>query len=149
MSVSKGPTYRVAMFNLIKSVMPGAPNGVLVQYGSVSDSDVDDIVLVQTVSAPSSGFADALGAGRMFEVLDLDITISCARGGNASQQIASERAWSLLALIETAVRVDITLGGLFIKCVRTKAIEAETQPDDEMAGRYGDLHVIFSAETRI
>jgi hypothetical protein len=149
MSVSKGPAFRAAMFTLIKTAMPGAPSGVLVQYGSVPDSDVDDIVLVQTVSAPSSGFADALGAGRMFEVLDLDITITCARGDNASQQLASERAWSLLALIETAVRADVTFAGLLISCVRTKAIEAETQPDDEMTGRYGDLHVIFSAETRI
>lgn len=152
MSVSKAPAYRAAMFTLIKTALVGQAE-VEINYGLISPSKPDDLVLISAVG--KSGQFKAIGAQSIDEYLDLRITISCARGGDdlvngvSTQQIASERAWALLALVETRVRSDVTLGGLVNWCICSRAEEIESQEEDGIKDRYADITATFTAQTRI
>ena len=153
MSASKAPVFRSTMFTLIKSALAGNP-AVQITYGSVPPSEPDDFILIRPVKKRSN-FA-SIGAGTLDENLDLPIVISCFRGGDditsgiPTQQIASERAWALLALIEARVRTDISLGiAQPFWVIQSSTEEAETTPDEETQGRLAELTVTFSATTRI
>jgi hypothetical protein len=141
------------MFTLIKAAL-AAQSDTEIAYGSIRVSETQDFVLLRAVTARSK-FSDAVGAQRMAEYLDLDILISCDRGGDdfingvPTQQIASERAWALLALIETRLRTDVTLTGLVYWTFRSSAREVETNPDDSFAGRFSEVTATFTAETKI
>lgn len=155
MSASKAPVFRAAMSALIKTALAGQTE-VGITFGSVPASEPDDMVFIKRVISRKD-FA-SIGAGTLKEFLDLDVVINCFRGGDdivaatgqSTQQVASERAWALLALIETRVRTDITLGlaqPFWVLTSRTD--EVETNPDEEIAGRYSELTATFTAETRI
>lgn len=153
MSASKAPVFRSTMFALIKSAL-AAQTTVQITYGSVPASLPDDFVLIRPVTKRSN-FAN-IGAGTLDEYLDLPVVISCFRGGDditgglPTQQISSERAWALLALIEARVRTDITLGiAQPFWVIQSKTDESETTPDEDTAGRLAELTVTFTAETRI
>lgn len=153
MSASKAPVFRSTMFALVKTAL-AAQVDVEIAYGSLRTSDSADCVLVRSVI--KRGDFASIGAGSLKEFLDLELLISCERGGDdvvngvPTQQTASERAWALLALIEARVRTDITLGITQpFWVLAAKAQEIETQEDDAYAGRFTDLAVTFSAETRI
>lgn len=155
MSASKAPVFRSTMFALIKTAL-AAQVGVEITYGSIPTSGADDFILIRSIT--KRGDFASLGAGSLKEFLDLDIIISCARGGDdtvastgqSTQQIASERAWALLALIEARVRTDITLGiAQPFWVIVAKAQEIETTPDESVTGREAEITVTFTAETRI
>lgn len=93
-----------------------ADPSVLVVYGEPSTEIPDDVIAVtdtERKTAPTQ-LVGSGAAGWLFENYEQTVVISCVLGGDdpGTQQQVEARAYQLLAVVEVAVRVDPSLGGL-------------------------------------
>ena len=145
---SAAPAFKAAVFAACKSIY-AAP--IQVCYGHPGMDLEPDIVSVGDVRVTAT--QPVMSAARpREEVLELDVTFSCYRGGGPeAQQPVTERAYALLALLEEYARNDAQI--TFASSVRRALVvshemtEANT-PELLAAGRSTQIVATIRAEAR-
>lgn len=109
MADSTAPAVKAYLLSLFRQ--QAALTGVNVEWAApIKDEDyTSDIIWLGDVDPYSQEFLN-LGAGRVEEEYDIEITAQAYVAGN-DPQFTEERAWTLRASIVTALRADKTLGG--------------------------------------
>lgn len=129
-----------------------AATDVLVSFGHPGQNQPDDIVGfldMRTEQEPA-----AFGTKRpRWEMLELDVLISCYRGGGPDQEkVVSDRAYALLAVLEDAVHKGIgtTVGMTVMECFLARTTsDGRTNPDEIAKGRTIEVLATFQAKARI
>ena len=142
---STAPAAKAWLFGQLQSTLTADPASVLeVSYASRVDMDnsPDDQVwmggIVNRVVSPLA-LVGNLGQDALQEQYDLEVRISCYRGGD-SGDIAEARAWALAGQVETVARTDPTFGGLLYMSRPNMSSSGTDWSDEENAnGRIADL----------
>lgn len=105
-----------AIFTTAVATVPApAPDqaGMLVQYGEPGPYQPDDIVSVGDVkrNVTPHNIVGTGGAGALNENYVVEYWVDVFRGGDQPEYV-TERAYTILGALETAVRNDPSLGGL-------------------------------------
>lgn len=148
---SVAPAFKDAFIVIANSIWNQASSAVLVSFGHPGQNQPDDIVGfldVRTEQDPAT-----FGTNRSREeVIELDVLVSCRRGGGPEvEKTTSDAAYALLALIENYVRTtDTTVGGTVRECflIRTTSVGA-TDPRELAQGRTIEITATFQARARI
>jgi len=125
------PAVKAALVAAITAAV-GDP-AVLVCYGPPGTYAPDDIIFVGDVkrTVVAHAFVGTGAAGAFAEDYDVDVNLRSYRGGGSEQAaVADARAWALVAFVDSAVRADLSLGGLVVK--------AEPATADSVLGYDGD-----------
>lgn len=125
---------------------------VLVCYGHPGIQQPDDIVSVGRVTSTQEPGPMSNTNRSRTNTLTVDLTISIFRRGGADQeQVAGDRAYSLLSAVEEYVRVtDTTVGGTVMWCFLTShTSDGATDPTLLTQGRCIEITATFTAYTRI
>lgn len=144
---SKAPLVKKALYVACQSLYP-LP--IKVSYGHPGQNQPDDIVAVMRVTQAND--LSTMGNSRhRDEVLDVTVTVSCWSGTD-DQSIVTERAYSLLGLLEDYLQnTDPNLGGLCIKAARVVSHElVETEDDEDLSmGRLAEIAAVVRCTCRI
>lgn len=97
MTTSAGKAAKAALITDLQTLFP-APT--LIAYGFPGTYLPDEIVAVRGVTSDRE-FGPMSTQRKLTETLAIDLVVSVASGGPDSQQAATERAWDMLATIET------------------------------------------------
>lgn len=147
-SISGAPTFKVALHDVAQTLFG---DNVWVTYGLPAFDSFDDIVSFAETSSESS--PATLGTRRQREEqLTQNVIFYCYRAGGQEQElVVMQRAYELLALLETQVRVtDTTVGGTVRECFLTAhASDAATDTSILANGRLHVLTATFTAKNRI
>lgn len=146
-------TFKNNFYDAVAALMAaGADTGyVMVCFGQPGTFDPDDIVSVGRVSEQQTEATISTNRTRN-ETIQLEVQISCYRGGGPEmERVCSDRAYELLRMIETQVRVtDTTVGGSVWWCFLASHDSAgATDPALLGQGRTIDITAIFEARARI
>lgn len=147
--MSAAPAVKAALFAMLNTAY--AAEAVRVTYGHPGRPDDADIVAAMDVWGEQEWAAMRAGGATREESLLLSVALSCyVGGGPEAQQPATERAYALLAILETALRADPTLGGTVRSAglLSHEMVEA-TSPEVLTRGRVTDISAIVRAVTRI
>lgn len=141
------------LFEAVRDLMADGPDTgyVLVSFGHPGTLDPDDIVSFARVSE-TQDFATVSTNRTRNEIITLEVEISCYRaGGPEVEQVASDRAYELLRMIETQVRVtDTTVGGTVWWCfLASHDSTGSTDPARIETGRNIDITAVFEGRARI
>lgn len=146
------PTLRAALVSVIETAL-AAETEVLVSYGHPGPVDAADIVAVMA-SEPDE--PQTIGPMRTTphtreESVRTTVTVSCWRGGGREvQQTVTERAFTLVALIESALRADVTLSGTVrMAQVVGVALFDATDPETLANGRVSEVEMSIRTQARI
>ena len=151
MASSVAPALKAGLVAMLRTAFASDP-AVLVSYGHPGPTSAPDIVGVMGVAADQSVATLAATQPRE-ESLRVTVLVSCfVGGGDGAQQAATERAYALLALVESALRTDPTVAGI----VRKSQVESHDLAEDiapaaagTPIGRVAELAVVLRAEARI
>lgn len=137
----------------VRDLMAAGPDTayVLVAFGQPGTFDPDDIVSIARVSEQQTEATISTNRTRN-ETITLEVLISCYRGGGPEmEQVASDRAYQLLRMIETQVRVtDTTVGGTCWWCfLQSHESAGATDPALIDQGRTIEITAMFEARARI
>ena len=149
MSTSSAATLKAALYSVCQTLY--ANSEVFVSYGHPGTVNVNDIVSIGRVSGRQD-YATMSPSRSREEELTLEVMYSVFRGGDMSQeQVAVERAYALLAQLETYCRTtDTTLGGVVRWCMLTDhSCESSADPDIVTVGRIAELTATFTAHVRL
>lgn len=150
MASSKGKIVKANLFTLCQTLYASP---ILVSYGLPATDQPNDIVALNDAGTADqetgTQVAQTLGTPRSREeTIYVSILISSWRG-TTDQQLVTERAFDLMALLEDAIRADPTLLG----AVRESNIDSwsltETDYADLPQGRYAEIAVTVRARHRI
>lgn len=148
-TVSAAPAFKNALVTLIRTAINDST--VLVTYGHPGLEVADDMVGVQKIT--SQQVIANMGARRSREeTLTAEVIVSCYRGGGPEvEQVAGDRAYQLLGLIEQYVRVtDTTVGGTVRDCfLISHDSQGATDPALIAEGRVIEITATFEAHARI
>lgn len=109
MASSVAPVLKSGLVTMLTTAFADEPT-VRVSYGHPGLAPEPDLVGVMGVLTEQE--TATLGNRSREETLRVAVTVSCAVGGGPeAQQAATERAYALLADIESALRTDPTVGG--------------------------------------
>jgi hypothetical protein len=147
---SVAPAFKDAFVSAATTLWTGTD--VLVSFGHPGQSQPDDIVGfldVRTEQDPAT-----FGTNRSREeVLEIDVLVSCYRGGGPDmEKVVSDRAYELLGQLESAVHygAGTTVGATVRECflLRTSST-GRTEPTELAAGRTIEITATFQAKARI
>jgi hypothetical protein len=147
------PDLKNAFHAMAKRVMAATADTqeVQVDFGTPGSYAAWDIIKIGRVSARQD--PATLGTNRSREQsLEIEVTISCYRGGGADQeQVCSDRAYQLLRLLADEVHHgDTTLGGVVRWCfLASDESDGATDPADVANGRTIAIVATFAAAARI
>ena len=136
--VSTAPAAKAWLFGQLSTVITSnGENTVQVLYDNITDSTYapDEVVFVGDITNRRlDGLALVGGEGpsAFTETYDLNVVISVYRSGSRPQE-ATERAWALLASVETVTRTDPTFGGL-LTFSKPRDTSSQVTPSDNGAG---------------
>ena len=146
---SNAPAVKAALKALLTSAFAADP-AVGVSYGHPGPDPRDDLIAVMGVTGeqePGPMRPNPLREER----LRATVIVSCfVGGGPEAQQPATDRAYALLAAIETALRGDLTLGGLVRRAdlVEHELVEDESEPP-ATPGRIAEISAVIATEARV
>lgn len=146
-------TFKNNFFTSVQALMAAGPDTayVLTCFGQPGTLEPEDIVSFGRLSVNQTSATISPNRTRD-EMLTLDVDISCYRGGGPEmEQVASDRAYELLRMIEQQVRVtDTTVGGTVRWCFLTSHDSTgATDPAMLEQGRAIDITATFTALARI
>ncbi len=145
---SKAPAAKAAVYAACASLFS---DPVQVVYGHPGTNQEDDIVAVRGVRSLQD--VATMGTGRAREeTLEIEVVFSCYRGGGEeAQQVATERAYALLGLLEDHLQTtDYTLGGVVRLARVTESTLAESDDPDVLAmGRVAEIAATVTCQVRI
>lgn len=146
---SAAPAAKAALVSMMTTAL--SAQSVRVFYGHpgfIPDGDI--VAVTNVIGEQEPGPLRAAPATRE-ETLRLIVVVSCYRGGGTgAQQAATERAFALLALVESAIRTDVTLGGT-VRMAQVESFELD-EPDDPdilAKGRVAEISVVVRASQRV
>lgn len=146
---SAAPAFKTALVAAIKTAINDP--AVLITYGHPGQELADDMVGVNKITSGQAPATMSTNRTRE-ETLTAEVIVSCYRGGGQeAEQVAGDRAYYLLGLIENHVRaVDTTLGGVVRECALTSHdSEGATDPALTAEGRVIEIAAVFTAKFRI
>lgn len=151
MAASAGPAVKSALVSALTTAYAVSDPTVLVTYGHPGVVVVPDIVAVMGVEAEQDPGPMRVSPATREERLSVSVVLSAyVGGGQEAQRTVTERAYALLAVLETALRADITLGGVCRKAQLTSYVLAEPDDPDTLAlGRVAEIAAVVAVETRI
>lgn len=138
-----------AIYEIGKLVLPAE---VHVAFGHPGQAQIEDVFTpTDTTSEQVPGPMSASARQRKETIVQTVIVRSFRAGGPEQEQIASDRAYYLLGLVENHIRKnDPTLGGLVEWCFLTSTSAAGALDPQLLAqGRLIMLGAEFTAEARI
>ncbi len=145
---SKVPLVKAALLTVCQSLYA---QPIQVAYGHPGTDLEDDIVSIQ--GARSSQDIATLATTRpREETVDIDVVFSCFRGGGPEvQQVATERAYALLGLLEDYLKTtDYTLSGTArLARVTSHDLMESDDPDLLALGRISEVTAVVTAQVRI
>lgn len=145
---STAPRVKVALLAELQSLYT-AP--VQVVYGPPGTDQEDDIVCVGNARS-TQDLATMSPQRRREETLDVDVIVSCFRGGGIeSQQPVTERAYELLAELEDHLQgAGYDLGGT-VRLARVTSHELVEAADPEILvkGRVSEITATVTCHVRI
>jgi hypothetical protein len=154
---SQAPALKAAFVTAIGGLTGITGTPTLVCYGEPGKYQPDDIIAVTDVS--STHVIATLGANRRREeTLTATVVVSCYRGGDdatgATQQLTTERAWTLTGLIVDYVQVtDPTISGTVRGLtgeITHDLVEGFAQSADGInSGRIAEITTTFTFFARI
>jgi hypothetical protein len=136
--VSTVPAAKTWLIGQLQTALTEDPTATMtVQYGpfAYADNNPDDMVWLGDADRQAEPWTLTGGLTiplSMKETYDLTVNVSCYRGGDQSQTV-EDRAWALIAEIETVVRTDPTFGGLLISSYPSQAV-ATVGWDEKFSG---------------
>lgn len=143
--------FKDAFVAIAETIWVPATSAVLVSFGHPGQSQPDDIVGFLDVRTEQD-FATLGTARERNEIIQLDVLVSCYRGGGPeAEKVASDRAYELLGLLEASVRTtNITVGGTVMECwlISTDS-SGRTDPNEIANGRTIEVTATFQARARI
>lgn len=145
---SKAPTVKAALFAQLGSLYSSP---VQVCFGHPGTYLADDIVSVAGVRSRQDVSTMSPQRTRE-EELDVDVVFSSYRGGGPEvQQVVTERAYALLALLEDYLKTtDYTLGGTVrLARVTSHDLAESDDPDVLAAGRVAEITATVTCQVRI
>ncbi|ALV45828.1 hypothetical protein MB46_10385 [Arthrobacter alpinus] len=128
-----------------------ATQDVLVCFGLPGTFTPEDIIAFGRISSDQETATMSSNRSRE-EVITLEVTISCFRGGGEeSELVAAERCYELLRMIERYARMtDTTIGGTVRECFLTSHTSDGATPGDvASAGRVIEVTATFTARVRV
>lgn len=147
MATSIIPAAKAALKATLDTALAG--QGVAVFYGLPYTNRPNELVAV--ANARESQEPRSLGNVSRTSNAELDIVVSVSYGGgDGQQQVVTERAFAVLALVEAALRSDPTLGSTVI-AAQPGEIELVETDDEEAAaaGRFADITVTVLVAARL
>jgi hypothetical protein len=149
---SAAAAFKDAFVALAEGIWNQTSSPVLVSFGHPGQKQPDDIVGFLDVRTEQDPATFGTNRGRE-EVLEIDVLVSCYRGGGPAQEkVASDRAYELLGLLEAAVHygVGTTVGSTVRECflIRTTS-DGRTDPNEIAKGRTIEVLATFQARARI
>lgn len=108
-------------------------------YDSAPDHETEnDVIAVCGVRRTVQPMA-LVGSGAQFwrqESYSIEVLIDCFQGGaDGAMEAVNQRAYELLALVETAVRQDPSLGGIAIQAAPSSSDSTPSWDDTHMGAR--------------
>lgn len=151
-SATRAAAFKAAMVAAMRTLVT-ANDGVLVVYGQPGQQvlNYNDVVSFEDLTSDQSPANLSTNRARE-EILALTVVVESFRaGGPEQEQVASDAAYALLALLERHVRVtDTTVGGTVRDCFLTShRSQGFTAPEDLVQGRVCVVEAIFTAHVRI
>jgi len=141
--------FKQAFYDAAVDLLAGDSVGV--SFGHPGTNQTNDIVAFLGVRVEQDPATFGTNRSRE-EVLTLTVVISCYRGGGAAlEKVCSDRAYELLRILETYVRVtDTTLGGVVRHCFLTAhESDGATDPRSLAKGRTIEIAAVFTAHARV
>lgn len=126
----------------------GAP--LMVSYDEPGKNQPNDIVAVRSLKRrlDAGGMVGSMGAGAVYDTVELDVVASVFRGGDIAQA-CFERACDLVDVIVSVVRADPSMGGL-VTVARVADIDIpEAGWTENHAGRLTEAVVTVTASAFI
>lgn len=145
---STAPQVKLALLAELEALY-SAP--VQVVYGPPGPDQEDDIVCVGNARS-SQDLATMSPQRRREETLDIDVIVSCYRGGGIeSQQPVTERAYALLADLEDHLQgAGYDLGGVVrLARVTSHELVEAADPDVLAKGRVSEITATVTCHVRI
>lgn len=144
--------FKTAFFEAVRDLMANdsATPHVLVSFGAPASLEPEDVIGIMAISSEQN--VATLGNRSREEMLTLEVLVSCFRGGGGDmEQIASDRAYLLLGMIEQYARLtDTTFGGTVRQCFLTGHESlGHTLPEFLERGRVIEITARFQAFARI
>lgn len=148
-----GDAFKFNLFSAVKDLMANGTDtqNVLVVYGYPDMYVPEDVIEFSTITSNQTPGAISTNRARD-EVLTLEVFITCQRGGGQEMElVCAQRAFQLLRMIETQVRVtDTTVGGTVRWCFLTQYQSAgHTDPAVIEQGRAIEISATFTAQARV
>ncbi len=145
--------FKKAFYSAVKTLMAEdyETEHVYVVFGQPATYQPDDIISFGRITIGQDAATMSTNRSRE-ETLTVEVTISCARGGDEDAEIAcSERCYELLRMIERYVRMtDTTVGGTVRQCFLTSHESDGSTPEEFLEqGRVIDVTATFTASARI
>ena len=145
---SSAPRVKLALLAELEALY-AAP--VQVVYGPPGPDQEDDIVCVGNARS-NQDLATMSPQRRREETLDVDVIVSCYRGGGTeSQQSVTERAYALLADLEDHLQgAGYDLGGVVrLARVTSHELVEAADPDVLAKGRVSEITAVVTCHVRI
>ena len=149
--MSAAPAIKAALVTMLTAAF-ASDTAVLVSYGHPGPSVDADLVIVGSIVGAQEFAAMKASHRSREETLGIAITISVSMGGGPeAQQPVTERAFALLASLESALETDTTIAGTCRGLSHLESFEAVESDDPEILalGRVTEIDVVFRAEARI
>lgn len=148
MTTSGGPDFKDAFVAVAETLWAGTD--VQVAFGHPGMTMADDLVVFGAVTSEQN--PATMGQRSREEILTLEVVVSVYRGGGPEmEKVTSDRAYELLAQLETYARVtDTTITGSVRHCfLASYSSTGVTDPNVLAAGRETDITAQFVAAVRI
>lgn len=126
MADSTVPAVKAALVTLID----GTTSGVTVTWAAPTDEEDYVAEMIWLGDVEHTDEFGALGGQRIDESYEVEIVVQVYQEGDDAQA-CEERAWVLRAAVVTAIRADLTLGGILNKWAGTFPTRMETRPADK------------------
>ena len=124
---------------------------ILVYYGDLTTDAPDDIIQIGTTVRRQMRPREFIGSyqGQAFlETYDIQCLVS-AWSGSADPVAITQRAYTLLGYLETAVRTDPTLGGNDLEAHPSNTAGGQPEWTDSPTGRLVTINASISVQTLI
>lgn len=144
--------FKLAFFQAATDIMASDPDteNVVVTYGWPGSFAPND--LISFLGIKSEQEAASISRRSRDETLELEVSISCYRGGGQEQElVTAQRAFQLLRMLEAYCRnTDPTVGGTVMWCFLTgHESSGHTDPALIEDGRTNEIVARFTARARI
>lgn len=108
-------------------------------YDSAPDHETENDIIAVCGARRTVESMALVGSGAQFwrqEHYSIEVMIDCFQGGaNGAMEAVNQRAYALLALVETAVRQDPSLGGIAIQAAPASSDSVPSWDDAHMGAR--------------